>query len=227
MKMMMEQIPTKERPRERLEKMGSMALADYELLAILLRTGTKEQSVMEVARALTMHFEPLFLLSEATLEEMMAIDGIGKTKAIELQAAIELGRRMAESQVLKDKLTSPQMIYDYVRHSLQNLKQENALCLFLNVQNQVIAKKTLSIGTLEYTVFHPRDILKWGLKYSAYSIVLVHNHPSGNASPSPMDKKMTHVICDACDTVGIKLIDHIIIGANCFFSFAEQGLLKR
>ena len=224
---MMEQIPMGERPRERLEKMGPEALADYELIAILLRTGTKDQSVMDVARHLTIHFETISLLAEATLEEMMIINGIGKTKAIELQAAMELGKRMSSVHAFKDKLTSPYMIYEYVRHSLQNLKQENAVCLFLNVQNQVIAKKTLSIGTLEYTVFHPRDILKWGLKYSAYAIVLIHNHPSGNANPSQMDKNMTHMVYEACETMGIKLIDHIIIGANCYYSFAEKGILKR
>jgi DNA repair protein RadC len=220
-------IPTSERPRERLVQYGAKALADYELLAIILRTGAKGESVLTVARELTTLFTPLSTLLEATVEELIAVKGIGQAKAIELLAALELGRRIVEPNPLGEKLTSPQSIYRLLYGSYQHLKQEQAICLFLNVQNQVIAKKTLSIGTLEYTVFHPRDILKWALKYSAYAIVLAHNHPSGNALPSEMDKNMTHVVYEACETIGIKMIDHIIIGSSQFYSFAEYGWLRK
>lgn len=226
MKNNIDAIPINERPRERLHKYGPSALADYELLAIILRTGTKEKSVLDLAREITVIFEPLFSLSEAPIEEIMLIKGIGKAKAIELAAAIELGRRIVEPNIVGKKITSPSMIYQVMRNSLQNLQQENVVCLFLNTQSQIIAKKTLSIGTLEYTVFHPRDVLKWALKYSAYAIVLIHNHPSGNAFPSQMDKNMTWLVNDACEAVGLKMIDHIIIGINSFYSFAEAGIIK-
>ncbi len=219
-------IPQNERPRERLHKYGAQALADYELLAILLRTGTKDKSVLELARELTSSFMPLSCLNETPIEELILIKGIGKIKAIELAAAIELGKRIIEPNIMGSRMTSPQIIYQTMRHSMQNLNQENAVCLYLNTQSQIIAKKTLSIGTLEYTVFHPRDILKWALKYSAYALVLLHNHPSGNATPSEMDKNMTWLIYDACETIGLKMIDHIIIGANTFYSFAEEGIIK-
>lgn len=222
MKYMMREIPKMERPRERLLKYGASALADYELLAIILRTGTKEESVLDVARNITMHFNSLNALNEVTISELLKIKGIGTAKAVELLALAELGKRITSPQLLNQFIMSAKDAYCYLHKKLENLSQENLICIYLNTRNEVIADKTISMGTLDRTVFHPRDILKWALKYNAYAIIMAHNHPSGDPKPSDMDCKMTKLIIESSKTMGIVFIDHIIIGKNKYYSFAEK-----
>jgi DNA repair protein RadC len=211
-----------ERPRERLVKYGPSALADYELLAIILRTGTKESSVIEVARNLTSHYNSLNDLNEATISELKSIKGIGATKAIELLAVVEIGKRIVTPIKYENVLTTPEQSYQYLKRNMQNLSQETLVCVFLNTRNEVIADKVLSIGTLDRTIIHPRDVLKWALKYSAYGIIISHNHPSGDSHPSDMDVKMTKLMIEASQTVGVVFVDHIIIGKNQYYSFVEK-----
>ena len=222
MKYTMREIPKMERPRERLLKYGAKALADYELLAIILRTGTKEESVLEVARNLTMHFPSLNALNEVTLSELQKIRGIGTAKAIELLALGELGRRISTPQRLKHTIASDSDAYFYLKQKLTNLSQEQLMAVYLNTRNEVIEDKVISVGTLDRTVFHPRDILKWALKYNAYALIMAHNHPSGDASPSDMDLKMTKLMIESAKTMGIVFIDHLIIGNNQYYSFAKK-----
>jgi DNA repair protein RadC len=222
MKYTMREIPKMERPRERLLKYGAKALADYELLAIILRTGTKEESVLEVARNLTMHFPSLNALNEVTLSELQKIRGIGTAKAIELLALGELGRRISTPQRLKHTIASDRDAYFYLKQKLTNLSQEQLMAVYLNTRNEVIEDKVISVGTLDRTVFHPRDILKWALKYNAYALIMAHNHPSGDASPSDMDLKMTKLMIESAKTMGIVFIDHLIIGNNQYYSFAKK-----
>ncbi|HHU55759.1 MAG TPA: DNA repair protein RadC [Acholeplasmataceae bacterium] len=222
MKYMFKEIPKNERPRERLVKYGADALADYELLAIILRTGTKDLSVLDVARQVTMKLNSLSDLNEITLAELESIKGIGRTKAIELLAVAELGKRISRPRMLTNTISSPLDTYYYLREKMQHLNQETLTCIYLNTKSEVICDKVLTVGTLDHTIFHPRDILKWGLKYSAYGFIIAHNHPSGDASPSKMDIQMTKIIIEAAKTIGICFIDHVIIGKNKYYSFVEK-----
>lgn len=220
---MLREIPNKERPRERLKQAGAIALSDQELLAILLRTGVKDISVLDVARELTLRYDGLHALNEATLTELEQIKGIGSAKAITLLAAVELGKRIATYLPPKQTLESPLATYHYLKQKITNIHQETLFCLFLNIRNQVIAEKIISIGTLDHTIIHPRDILKWALKHSAYGIIIAHNHPSGNPNPSQMDSQVTNQIMQAAKTIGLVVIDHIIIGHQSYYSFAKKN----
>mgnify|MGYP000889781807 CR=1 FL=1 len=222
MKYLLNNIPVSERPRERLEIHGSSALADYELIAIILETGSKNNSVLNVARQLTMYFNNLNQLNEATISELMDIKGIGKAKAIKILAVVELGKRINLPIEYGDMITSPKSSYLYLKNELENLNQETFKCLYLNSRNNIIAERVISIGTLDQTIVHPRDILKWALKYSAYGILVAHNHPSGDSHPSQMDIKVTQTLIEATSTMGIAFVDHIIIGKNNYYSFSEK-----
>lgn len=169
-----------------------------------------------------MSFNGLNQLNEATIMELTAIKGIGKAKAIELLAAIELGKRINIPSDYRVTITSPQSSYKYLKGNLENLNQEIFKCIYLNSRNHVIAERVISIGTLDQTIVHPRDILKWALKYSAYGILVAHNHPSGDPQPSVNDIKMTNTLIEATVTIGIVFVDHIIIGKNKYYSFMEK-----
>ncbi len=218
------EIPIMERPRERLISRGASSLADYELLAILLRTGTKNQSVIEVAKNLRHSFETLGDLNDITYNELIKINGIGQAKAIELLAAIELGRRIANPIILNNIIQTPKDAFNYLKIKMQYLHQETLMAVFLNVKNEVIADKIISIGTLDKTIFHPRDILKWALKYSCYGFIISHNHPSGDPTPSSADRQMTEALIESAKTMGVVFIDHVIIGKNKYYSFIENKI---
>lgn len=226
MKYMNKIIPIQERPRERLLKFGAKSLADYELLAIVLRTGAKDMSVLDVAREVTIQFNNLNELNDATVNELQKIKGIGLAKAIELLAVVELGKRINSPRKLNNTITSPQESFFFLKENMQNLNQETLVCIYLNTKNEVICDRILTMGTLNQTIIHPREVLKWALKYNAYGFILSHNHPSGIAEPSEADISMTKIIIEAAKAVGIAFIDHIIVGKNQYFSFVEKGLSK-
>ncbi len=216
------EVPINERPRERLINQGPNSLADYELLAIILRTGTKNESVLEVARKLRKNFESMADLNEITFTELIKFNGIGKAKAIEILAAVELGKRAANPLILNTIIQTPKDAYKFLKHRMQYLFQETLIAIFLNIKNEVIADKIISVGTLDRTIIHPRDILKWALKLSCYGFIIAHNHPSGDPMPSEMDKQMTDLIIKSAKTVGVSFIDHIIVGKNKYYSFIEK-----
>ncbi len=219
------EIPQNERPRERLQKYGSSSLADHELLAIILRTGTPKLSVLDLAKQVLIEFENLNKLTDVTVEELTKIKGIGKAKALEILAAIELGKRINLPASPKVHLTNPFQSYAYLKNKLQNESQENLVCVYLNTQSEVIKSKTISIGTNNHTIFNPKDILKWALKYSASAIIIAHNHPSGNPNPSFEDYEVTKKLINAARYMDILIVDHIIIGKNRYFSFLENKKL--
>lgn len=227
MKNALQEIPQMERPRERLLYYGAAALADYELLAILLRVGTVSCSVLDLARSLTTAFPNLTEMSETTVEELTAFQGIGKVKAIELIAVAELGRRMNQISKIGTRISDPYESYEYLYPKLQSLHQETLVCIFLNTKNEVIHDRIITIGTIDHTIFHPRDILKWSLKFSAFGIIVAHNHPSGDPNPSEMDYKMTESLKKACEIVGLNFVDHIIIGKGKFYSFVQKQIVKK
>lgn len=224
--LMIRDFPEDERPRERFEQNGPESLSNHELLAILLRTGTKEESVLQLANRLLTNFEGLRLLKDATLDEMTAIKGIGKAKAIQVLAAIEIGRRIS-NLAYDDRyvIRSPEDCANYVMNDMRFLSQEHFVCLYLNTKNQVLHKKTVFIGSLNASIVHPREVYKEALRRSAASVICLHNHPSGDPAPSREDIEVTKRLAESGKIIGIELLDHVIIGENKFVSLKEKGYL--
>ncbi|MBD8037306.1 DNA repair protein RadC [Solibacillus sp. A46] len=213
-----------DRPRERLIRQGAKSLSNQELIAILLGTGTKKESVLTVANRVLINFEKLHNLKHATLEEIMDIKGIGEAKAVLLLAAIELGRRLATKD-LEERFTirSPEDAATFLMQDMTSLQQEHFVCLFLNVKNQVLHKQTIFVGSLNASIVHPREIFREAVKRSAASIICAHNHPSGVPTPSPEDVDVTSRLYEAGKIVGVDLLDHVIIGDHQFISMKEKG----
>lgn len=178
---MIRDVPKEERPRERLMKEGAEALSNQELLAIILRTGSRKESVLQLSLRLLQHFEGLRRLKEASIEELQEVKGIGVTKAIEILASLEIGRRIHRLQY-EDRyvIRSPKDGAEYVMDDMRFLLQEHFVCLYLNTKNQVIHRHTVFIGSLNASIVHPREVYKEALKRSAASIICFHNHPSGD-----------------------------------------------
>jgi DNA repair protein RadC len=224
--LMIRDFPEDERPRERFMKNGPQSLSNHELIAILLRTGTKEESVLQLSNRLLTQFEGLRLLKSATLQEMTEIKGIGQTKAIQILAAVELGRRV--SNLAFDEryvIRSPEDGAKYMMNDMRFLTQEHFVCLYLNTKNQVIHKQTIFIGSLNATIVHPREVYREALKRSAASIICLHNHPSGDPAPSREDIEVTKRLAECGKIIGVDLLDHLIIGENKFVSLKEKGYL--
>lgn len=224
--MMIRDYPYEDRPRERLKTEGAQSLSNHELLAILLRTGTKKESVLQLANRLLKHFEGLRLLKDATIEEITSIKGIGSVKAIQILAALELGRRISRL-TYEDRyvIRSPEDGANYVMEEMRFLTQEHFVCLYLNTKNQVIHKQTIFIGSLNASIVHPREVFKEAFRRSAASIICFHNHPSGDPSPSKEDIEVTKRLAECGKIIGIELLDHLIIGEKKFVSLKEKGYL--
>ncbi|WP_430540052.1 RadC family protein [Neobacillus drentensis] len=223
---MIHDFPQDERPRERFKTHGPQSLSNHELIAILLRTGTKDESVLQLSNRLLTHFEGLRMLKGATLEEMTEIKGIGAAKAIQILAAVEIGRRIANLNYTdRYVIRSPEDGAKYVMNDMRFLTQEHFVCLFLNTKNQVIHKQTVFIGSLNASIVHPREVFREALKRSAASIIALHNHPSGDPTPSKEDIDVTKRLVECGKIIGIDLLDHLIIGENKFVSLKEKGYL--
>lgn len=215
-----------DRPRERLIRQGAESLSNQELLAILLRTGTKESSVLALANRVLVDFEKLHALKHATFEEITSIKGIGEAKAVQLLAAIELGRRLAQKEIdSRYTIRSPEDAATFLMPEMEPLTQEHFVALFLNTKNQIIHKQTIFIGSLNASIVHPRELYREAIKRSAASIICAHNHPSGSATPSPEDIEVTLRLQEAGVIIGIELLDHVIIGNHQYISMKEQGLM--
>lgn len=213
-------LPEEEKPREKLKKYGVKNLTDEELIAIILRCGTKNMSVKDLAIKIKKEFETL---SDLSYIELSKIKGVGEVKAITLLAAIELGIRSTYKEDKNIKLNRPENIYEFFKNKLIHLKQENLMAIFLDNKNKLIAYKTIFIGTINMSVSHPREIFKEAMKNSSVYIILVHNHPSGDPTPSVADLKFTNQVYKTSKIIGIPLLDHIIIGNNKYYSFYDNG----
>jgi DNA repair protein RadC len=224
--LMIRDFPQDERPRERFIQNGPESLSNHELIAILLRTGTKDESVLQLSNRLLTSFEGLRLLKAATLEEMTEIKGIGQAKAIQVLAAVEIGRRIANLNY-NDRyvIRSPEDGANYVMNDMRFLSQEHFVCLYLNTKNQVLHKQTIFIGSLNASIVHPREVFREALKRSAASIICLHNHPSGDPAPSREDIEVTKRLVECGKMIGIDVLDHLIIGENKFVSLKEKGYL--
>jgi len=225
-KTVLKNVPYYDRPRERLLRVGAIHLSDTELLAILLRTGRENETAYQLASRLLATFGDLHGLAQAAHSELTELKGIGQVKAIELQAALELGRRL-QSAPRKRRATIrlPRDVADLMAPELAHLTQEHFVCLFLNTKNHVIGKQTIFVGSLDSSIVHPREVFKEAIRRSSASVICLHNHPSGDPTPSREDIAVTHTLREAGELVGISLLDHVIIGDGKYISMKEQGYM--
>lgn len=224
--LMIRDFPKDERPRERFIQNGPHSLSTHELVAILLRTGTKDESVLQLSNRLLTHFEGLRLLRDASLDEITSIKGIGMAKAIQLLTAVEIGRRISNlSYDDRYVIRSPEDGAKYVMNDMRFLSQEHFVCIYLNTKNQVLHKQTIFIGSLNASIVHPREVFKEAFRRSAASIICAHNHPSGDPTPSKEDIEVTKRLSECGKIIGIDVLDHLIIGENKFVSLKEKGYL--
>lgn len=219
-------LPKEERPRERMLHFGAQALSNAELIAILLRTGSVSESAVGLAHRVLKKAGGIRKLLDTSIEELVSVKGVGPAKALQILASLELGRRLAQSPMeVRTSLRSPQDAAQYVMEDLRYLNKEHFVCLFLNTKNEVTAQETLSIGSLNAAIVHPREVFKPAIQKSSASIICVHNHPSGDPTPSPEDIELTKRLVEAGNIVGIEVLDHLIIGDQKFISLKEQGLM--
>ncbi len=213
-------MPTDERPREKLIKYGPKTLSTSELLSILLRSGTKEKSAIDLSLEILANFGDL--LKDASVKELMELNGVGIAKGTTIVAALELSSRF---NIVKnnDRLNSPKKVYELFAERVRNLKVENFFSVLLNTKNEVIGIKTISVGTVNKVIVHPRDVFNEAIKNMASGVIVVHNHPSGDSTPSKEDIDITRRLIYVGEVVGIKLIDHIVVGYNNYTSLKEEG----
>lgn len=227
---MMKDLPAEERPREKLMKRGAQSLSNAELLAILLRTGTQEESVMRVAERILIESgeDGLSGLAHASIESLMKRKGVGEAKAITIAAALELGKRVAAGESQKRVIIhSSDDVAKYMMPRLRYCDREHFYVVLLNTKNHVITAPLISVGTLSESLVHPRELFKEAVNHSASSVILVHNHPSGDPSPSREDILLTKRIAEGGKLLDIRVLDHVIIGDNTYISLREQGCFDR
>jgi len=219
-------LPPEERPRERLVRFGEQALSAQELLQLILGRGIAGESVAITAQKLLSHFGSLQKLSEANIEELSQVKGIGLAKAAQIKAAFEIGRRISsQAPAYKQKdLSSPEKVFKLVRSKLKDHSKEHFYLIALDSRNWSISE--VSLGTLDANLVHPREAFSEAIKNRAASVIFVHNHPSGDPEPSEDDLAITKRLVEAGKILGIKVIDHIIVAKNRFLSLKEKGLLK-
>lgn len=217
-------IPKEERPRERMLNVGCSNLSNQELLSIILKSGTKEKNVKEIALdLLTMtNFEDL---KDITINKLITIKGIGKVKAMELVASIELGKRifLGQKEVVGKRMQKAEVIYEDSKYLFQGKKQEYFYCLYFNNKQELIERKLLFMGTINRSTVHPREVFKEAYLLSASAIICMHNHPSGSVDPSKEDISFTSSLIEIGKLQGIPVVDHIIIGDNKYYSFYEAS----
>ncbi|MCZ0717096.1 RadC family protein [Aerococcus kribbianus] len=222
--MTIHELPEEIRPRERLLMNGPKSLATYELLAILLRTGTQKLNALQLGMKVLHHFDSLYELKTASHTDFLQIEGIGPAKAVEIQAAIEFGNRLNSTFIAKKGLiTSSEDAGQFFTEALQDFQQEHVLVYFLNTKNEIIKQETVFIGSINTSVAHPREIFKAAVRCSAVSLIIGHNHPSGNPQPSQADIDFTKRLIACGELIGIDVLDHIIVGQERFLSLREYG----
>jgi len=220
------EFPPEERPRERLLKAGPGALADSELLAIFLRTGLRGGTALDLARSLLVRFDGLAGVMSAAQPEALAARGLGVSRYCTLQAALELAKRVLESDLKREAgLTEPRLAAAYLRARLVGYPYEVFACLFLDNRHRVIAFEELFRGTIDGASVYPREVVRRAIAHNAAALILAHNHPSGVNEPSRADLAITRRLIDALALIDVRVLDHLIIGDGAPVSFAERGLL--
>lgn len=230
MQLKISEMPQDDRPREKLISRGATALSDAELIAILLRTGLPGANAVEVASQLLKRFQSLNALSRCTPDEIAGVPGIGPAKAVQLVAAFNLGQRLARETLAREKIDSPELVYELLAPEMRALHKESLRVILLDTRYHLVRIQEVSLGSVNESIAHPRDVFRPAVLASAYAVIVVHNHPSGDPSPSQADHSLTRRLGEAAELLQIKLLDHIIIGAPAegrlpYFSFKEAGVL--
>lgn len=219
-------MPDEEKPRERAKKYGFETLSVVDLLSILLRTGTRNKSVKELAMEISKYLDSLPNITDLRLSSLSNFKGVGEVKAITLLSAIELGKRMGYKKVFKKNIiNNAKDVFDYFEIFFKYETQEKMIAIFLNSKNEILESKIIFTGTANQSLVHVRDIYKEGILVNAIKIICLHNHPSGNPNPSKEDEYTTKRLKEAGLIIGIPLVDHIIIGDNKYYSFLENDVL--
>ncbi len=214
-----------DRPREKMIEKGSESLTDAELIAILLATGTREMSAIDLARKMIQELGGFSRLARASTQELMTIKGIGQAKALTIAAALELGKRKAREEVFSTQIKSSDTAARYLMEKIGNSNQEIFYALFLDRKNSIIAEKMISLGTTSATLIDTKIILKEAVHHLSSAMIVAHNHPSGNLTPSQADIEITQKIKEAGKIFDIAVLDHLIVTTRGYYSFADNGQL--
>ncbi|MBI4734430.1 MAG: DNA repair protein RadC [Rubrobacteridae bacterium] len=224
--MTIKQMPLELRPRERLKQFGSGSLSNAELLAIILNTGTRNRTTIQLSEELLSHFQNLGTIGRSTIEELCEIEGIGEAKASKISAAFELGRRVSKaSPIDRRTINSPEDAAQLLMSEMRHLDREYFKALVLNIKNQVLRCVDVSIGSLNSSIVHPRELFKMVIRHNGAAVIVVHNHPSGDPTPSSEDVGVTKRLAEAGQILGIELLDHVILGDGRFVSLKEYNLM--
>ncbi|KXG77066.1 RadC family protein [Thermotalea metallivorans] len=224
---LIKEMAESERPREKMIQFGIKALSNAELLAVLIRTGTKETSAIELSqRILSYDQAGIHFLANCTIEELSQMKGIGPAKACQIMAAVELGKRIAAAGLrTKPCVKSPRDVANIFMEEMRYYKKEHFVTILLNTKNEIISSENVSVGSLNASLVHPREVFVNAIKKSAASMILLHNHPSGNPQPSKEDIAITERLVEAGKIIGIEVLDHIIIGDGIYTSFKELSII--
>ena len=231
MSLTIHELPPEDRPREKLAQRGAEALSDSELIAILLRTGVPGANAVEVARQLLARYGSLGALARCSVKELAGIKGIGQAKAVQLAAAFGLGARLARETACRVRMDRPELVYEMLAPEMRALHQESLRVVLLDTRFQLLRVEEISLGSVNESIAHPREIFRPALIYSAFAVIVAHNHPSGDPTPSEADRRLTRRLREAAELLQITLLDHVIIGAPGsngrpgYVSFKELGLL--
>lgn len=219
-------MPLSERPREKIYKYGASSLSTAELIATVIKVGTKDKSALELANSvLSISNKKTDSLLDLSIEELMDVKGIGIAKATQILAAIELGKRANNNKIDRLKVTHPEVLFEHLIEDMSHLKREHFNVVLLDNGNYIIEIYNASIGTLNSALVHPREVYKQAIRRSSASVILVHNHPSGDIKPSVQDIGVTERLVDCGKILGIEVLDHIIIGKHDYYSFKQNGLI--
>jgi DNA repair protein RadC len=222
--------PERERPREKLLQQGTCALSDAELLALILGSGdaSSGRSALDLGRELLLEFKSLRCLANASCAELQRIKGVGPAKATCVKAALDLARRVQGERRPIESFTrfiSASQVFEHLNYEFRDRRKEYFMALLLDGKNRIITRAQISEGSLNQSIVHPREVFNVAVRESAAAMILLHNHPTGDPTPSPEDLEVTRRLCEAGQLMGIKVLDHIIIGEDVFYSFAEKGHL--
>ena len=216
-----------DKPREKLYKFGADKLSEYELIAILLGSGSRNEDVLTLSKKLWQYMSKFHRISELAIDDLMEIEGIGLSKACSIISALELSKRINIRECVDNfSVGSPKSVADIFMNILRDEMKEHFYVLLLDTKNKIISWDEISKGDLNSSIVHPREVFKYALKYSANSIICLHNHPSGDPTPSMQDIEITKRLQEVGNLVGIKLLDHIIIGYNKYISLREKGIMN-
>jgi DNA repair protein RadC len=225
-------LPITERPREKLRELGADKLSSPELLAIILRSGTKGESVLTTAQRLFSHFGSIEKIAESSFNDLISFKGLGPAKASQLHACFEISKRLkfanemeSETKMKSDPITNPNYAVELIRSKLTSYSKEHFLVMSFDTRNKLLGVDNISIGTLTASMVHPRETFEAAIRRHAAQIIAAHNHPSGDCEPSEEDIKITKRLSEAGKIMGIELIDHIVLTRTRYFSFKEKGMI--